>query len=89
MTSSTEVPLSACVSAKAICSSVNLFLFMALSPHKVQRARESCVQRGLVRRVRTIAAEDTFGVPLPDENLERFQTVGDVIDYIRDPMIAA
>jgi acyl carrier protein len=44
---------------------------------------------GKVRRVRTIAAEDTFGVPLPDENLERFQTVGEVIDYIRDPMIAA
>ncbi len=30
-----------------------------------------------------VAAEDAFGVPLPDEDLERFQTVGDVIDYVQ------
>jgi len=30
-----------------------------------------------------VAAEDAFGVPLPDEDLERFQTVGDVIDHVQ------
>ena len=32
-----------------------------------------------------VAAEDAFGVPIPDEDLERFQTVGDVIDYSSAP----
>jgi len=36
-----------------------------------------------------VAAEDAFGVPLPDEDLERFQTVGDVIDYVRRARVAA
>ena len=36
-----------------------------------------------------VAAEDAFGVPLPDEDLERFQTVGDAIDYVRRAMVAA
>jgi acyl carrier protein len=30
-----------------------------------------------------VAAEDAFGVPLPDEDLEHFQTVGDLIDYVQ------
>jgi acyl carrier protein len=30
-----------------------------------------------------VAAEDAFGVSLPDEDLERFQSVGDVIDYVQ------
>ena len=30
-----------------------------------------------------VAAEDAFGVPLPDEDLECFQTVGDLIDYVQ------
>lgn len=29
-----------------------------------------------------VAAEDAFGVTIPDEDLERFQTVGDVADHI-------
>ena len=36
-----------------------------------------------------VAAEDAFGVALPDEDLERFQTVGDVIDYVRRTRVAA
>jgi 2-polyprenyl-6-methoxyphenol hydroxylase-like FAD-dependent oxidoreductase len=27
--------------------------------------------------------EDRFGVRIPDEDLERFETVGDVVDYVR------
>ena len=30
-----------------------------------------------------VAAEDTFGIRIPDEDLERFQTVGDALGYIR------
>ncbi len=37
---STEGPLSACLSAEAICSSVNLFLLMALLPPRVPSARK-------------------------------------------------
>lgn len=29
------------------------------------------------------AAEDAFGIRLPDEDLERFRTVGDAVDYIQ------
>ena len=29
-----------------------------------------------------VAAEDTFGIRIPDDDLERFQTVGDVVGYI-------
>ena len=36
-----------------------------------------------------VAAEDTFGIRIPDEELERFQTVGNVIDYIQGAMVAA
>ena len=36
-----------------------------------------------------VAAEDAFGVPLPDEDLECFQTVGDVIDYVQRARVAA
>ena len=36
-----------------------------------------------------VAAEDTFGIRIPDEELERFQTVGDAIDYIQRAMVAA
>ena len=36
-----------------------------------------------------VATEDALGVPLPDEDLERFQTVGDVIDYVRRARVAA
>src|SRR4051812_31625263 len=36
-----------------------------------------------------VAAEDAFGVPLPDEDLERFQTVGNIIDYVRRARVAA
>jgi acyl carrier protein len=28
------------------------------------------------------AAEDAFGIRLPDEDIERFRTVGDAVDYI-------
>jgi len=36
-----------------------------------------------------VATEDTFGIRIPDEELERFQTVGDAIDYIQRAMVAA
>ena len=36
-----------------------------------------------------VASEDAFGVPVPDEDLERFQTVGDIIDYVQGAMVAA
>ena len=36
-----------------------------------------------------VAAEDEFGVPLPDEDLERLQTVGEVIDYVRGAILPA
>jgi acyl carrier protein len=29
-----------------------------------------------------VAAEDRFGIAIPDENLERFVTVGDLLDYV-------
>jgi acyl carrier protein len=29
-----------------------------------------------------VAAEDRFGLSIPDEDLERFVTVGDLLDYI-------
>ena len=30
-----------------------------------------------------VAAEDTFGIRIPDEDLEGFQTVSDALGYIR------
>jgi acyl carrier protein len=30
-----------------------------------------------------VVAEDTFSIRIPDEDLERFTAVGDVLDYIR------
>jgi acyl carrier protein len=30
-----------------------------------------------------VVAEDTFGIRIPDDDLERFQTVGNALDYIR------
>jgi acyl carrier protein len=35
-----------------------------------------------------VAAEDTFGIRIPDEDLERFRTVGDAVDYIRRGRLA-
>ncbi len=29
-----------------------------------------------------VAAEDRFGIAIPDVNLERFVTVGDLLDYV-------
>jgi acyl carrier protein len=29
-----------------------------------------------------VAAEDRFGIPIPDDDLERFVTVGDLLDYV-------
>ena len=29
-----------------------------------------------------VAAEDRFGIPIPDQDLERFVTVGDLLDYV-------
>jgi acyl carrier protein len=29
-----------------------------------------------------VVAEDRFGIAIPDENLERFVTVGDLLDYV-------
>jgi acyl carrier protein len=36
-----------------------------------------------------VAAEDAFGILIPDEDLERFQTVGEVVDHIQRSRIAA
>jgi acyl carrier protein len=36
-----------------------------------------------------VAAEDAFGVNIPDEDLERLQTVGDVVDYVRRAKVDA
>lgn len=36
-----------------------------------------------------VAAEDAFGVRIADEDLERFQTVGDAVDHIRRFKVAA
>ena len=30
----------------------------------------------------SVAAEDEFDVNIPDDDLERFQTVGDFVDYV-------
>ena len=30
-----------------------------------------------------VAAEDRFGIAIPDEDLERFVVVGDLLDYVR------
>lgn len=29
-----------------------------------------------------VAAEERFGIPIPDEDLERFLTIGDLLDYV-------
>jgi acyl carrier protein len=34
-----------------------------------------------------VAAEDTFGIRISDEDLERLQAVGDVIDYFRNAFV--
>jgi acyl carrier protein len=36
-----------------------------------------------------VATEDAFAVGIPDEELERFQTVGDIVDHIRRCRAAA
>jgi len=36
-----------------------------------------------------VAGEDEFGVRIPDEDLERFETVGDVVDFVRQARAAA
>ena len=36
-----------------------------------------------------VAAEDTFGIRIPDEDLEGFQTVSDVLGYIRHASVTA
>jgi acyl carrier protein len=36
-----------------------------------------------------VAAEDAFGIRIPDEDLECFQVVGDALDYIRRANVAA
>lgn len=36
-----------------------------------------------------VAVEDAFTTVIPDEDLERFRTVGDVVDHIRRSRIAA
>ena len=35
-----------------------------------------------------VAAEDAFGVLLPDEDVERLETVGDAVDYIQQARFA-
>jgi acyl carrier protein len=30
-----------------------------------------------------VAVEDRFGIAIPDEDLERFVTVGDLLDYVQ------
>ena len=35
-----------------------------------------------------VAVEDAFGVRIPDEDAERFQTVGDVADFLQHAAVA-
>ena len=34
-----------------------------------------------------VAAEDVFGVLIPDEDVERLETVGDAVDYIQQARV--
>jgi acyl carrier protein len=36
-----------------------------------------------------VASEDEFGVRIPDDDLERFQTVGDLVDYVQQVRVEA
>lgn len=36
-----------------------------------------------------VAVEDEFGVRIPDDDAERFETVGDVVDFLRRARAAA
>ena len=36
-----------------------------------------------------VAAEETFGIRIPDEDLEGFQTVSDALGYIRHASVTA
>lgn len=36
-----------------------------------------------------VGAEDAFGIRIPDEDVEGFETVGDVVDYIQRARVTA
>ncbi len=37
----------------------------------------------------TMSLEDAFGCSIPDHDVETFQTVGDVVDYVQRPIANA
>ena len=49
-----------------------------------QRLREDLGVDSLLLIEVAVAAEDAFGIRIPDDDLERFQTVDDAVGYIRD-----
>lgn len=54
--------------------------------HPAQMGRDlSLEQLGLDSLAKidlAVAAEDRFGIAIPDDDLERFVTVGDLLDYV-------
>jgi acyl carrier protein len=36
-----------------------------------------------------VASEDEFGIRIPDEDVERFKTAGDFVDYIQEARVDA
>jgi acyl carrier protein len=57
-----------------------------LSIHPAQTSRDLQLEKlgldSLSKIDLAVAAEDRFGIPIPDEDLERFVTVGDLLDYV-------
>ena len=55
-------------------------------PARITRSsglREDCSITSLSLIDVTCAAEDRFGVHIPDDDLERFVTLGDAVDFLR------
>jgi acyl carrier protein len=54
--------------------------------HPTQMSRDLHLEKldldSLTKIDLAVAAEDRFGIPIPDEGLERFVTVGDLLDYV-------
>jgi acyl carrier protein len=53
--------------------------------HPAQMSRDLHLEKldldSLTKIDLAVAAENRFGIPIPDEGLERFVTVGDLLDY--------
>jgi acyl carrier protein len=55
-----------------------------IQPHKIGRDLrfETLGLDSLAKIDLAVAAEDRFGIAIPDEDLERFVDVGDLLDYV-------